>query len=101
MTISPANLNGALAPVTEHTRDLRADHDHGSDDFAGLLAGAMNAPAPKPEQKPVKDGTSELDRQDDDAAEEKKKVKHGRAHGIAAHATAATSNASSGDVVQS
>jgi hypothetical protein len=105
------------APDTSAARDpMRDDDSQSPDAFAGLLAGAMNAPAPTP-PAPVKqpDGTSELDgaasSDGDDGASAAGGThgahgKHGHgkfsSHALAAAGTTAASAAgSASDVVRS
>ena len=51
-----------------------------NDDFAGILAGAVHATAPKPEPKKAKEGTSELDKPEEKAKDDDdtKRVKRSR-----------------------
>lgn len=81
MTIT-ATSRAAIAPADHSSsRDLRYDNDRSSDDFAGMFAGALHATSHKPEPKKPNEGTSELDKQEEQPKDDEvKKAKH-RGHG--------------------
>ena len=99
MTISATSWTTTSAEQV-HARESRSDIEQtsGSDDFAGMLAGAVQSKAPKPEPRQAKGGTSELDKPEErleDENDDKKKVKRGRPRAV----DAAAANAN--EVVQS
>ncbi len=73
MSISPTAFSTGAVTEQPSARDVRSEHDRAPDEFAGMLAGAVNAQpkAPEPSKAP-KDGTSELDRQDETETDETK-----------------------------
>lgn len=102
MSISPATFGAGAVTEQSSTRDVRSEHDRSPDEFAGLLAGAVNAQpkAPEPPKAP-KDGTSELDRQDESQTDEAKpKRAHRASTGHNANAAAKTDDPSQ-TVIQS
>jgi D-alanyl-D-alanine carboxypeptidase. len=72
MTIAATGCTPFVGSDLAGPREARAD-DESPSSFAGLLAGAMHAAAPKPAPAEPKDGTSELDGPDakEDAKDEK------------------------------
>src|SRR5262245_3087431 len=79
MTVNAASWISTTG--TEHTsnRESRADFERAADDFAGVFANAVQSTAPKPEPKKT-EGTSELDRPEERADDDDKKVKRARSH---------------------
>src|SRR5215831_2040799 len=98
MSISPATFGAGAVTEQSSAHDLRSEHDRSPDEFAGLLAGAVNAQpkAPEPPKAP-KDGTSELDRQDESETDE---TKPKRAHRAANSGDTANTNAKANDPSQ-
>ena len=98
MSISPAAFGAGAVTEQSSAHDLRSEHDRSPDEFAGLLAGAVNAQPKAPESpKTPKDGTSELDRQDEsETAEAKPK----RAHRAVSNHDAAAANGKTDDPSQ-
>ena len=92
MTIGITNR----ATGIDSARDTRLDFDRAAanDDFAGMLAGAVQATARRPEPKKPKEGTSELDKPEPKAQEDddKKRVRRSR---VRAASDAAAANEAS------
>jgi uncharacterized protein YcbK (DUF882 family) len=112
MTIHAMN-RATIAPVDHSSaRGIRSDSDHAPEEFAGMFAGALHATKQRPEAKKPEEGTSELDRQEDQKDEGVKKAKHGHTHhtpaasavadaGASDDATTAAADASTDDIIQS
>jgi uncharacterized protein YcbK (DUF882 family) len=103
MSISPATFGAGVVTEQSNAHDVRSEHDRSPDEFAGLLAGAVNArpKAPEPPKAP-KDGTSELDRHDDSETDETKaKRARSATSNDSASATKATPDDPSQTVIQS
>ena len=73
MTIAATGCAPFVGSDLAGPRETRTDDEPSPSSFAGILAGAMHAAAPKPTPAKAKDGTSELDRTDgkDDPKDEK------------------------------
>ena len=97
MTVYATN-RATIAPVDHSSaRDIRSDSDHPPEEFAGMFAGALQATSRRPDTQKPEEGTSELDRQEDQKEEDEKKAKrHGHTH-RAKDATAVASASASND----
>src|SRR5215831_13100199 len=104
MTISPATFGAGAVTEQPNAHDVRSEHDRAPDEFAGLLAGAVKAhPKAAEPKKAPKDGTSELDRQDEHETEGTK-PKHAHASTKSRHTPSSESaipDTSQDSVVQS
>ena len=99
MTISATSRSTSAVTEQSNMHDVRSDRDHAPDEFAGMLAGAVNTPRQAPAPEKPRDGTSELDRPEDDEHAEASATKTKRTH--AADSAAKTADPSATAVVQS
>lgn len=96
MTIAATSGVSSSTRDTAGVRDTRAD-DERANDFAAMLSGAVKSAPHKYAPKRLKEATSELDKPDDPADDNKKKIKRNRPR--AAETTSAAG--STDNVVQS
>lgn len=96
MTIAATSSVGSSTRDTTSTRDVRRDDERASD-FAAMLSGAVRSAPHTHHVKRAKEGTSELDRPEDPADDDKKRVKRGRPRS----ADRASENPAATNVVQS
>jgi len=101
MTISATSCSASAVTEQSNAHDVRADRDRAPDEFAGMLAGAVNTPRQAPAPEKPRDGTSELDRPDHEEHEETGATKTKRTRAHAADSAATTADASATTVVQS
>jgi uncharacterized protein YcbK (DUF882 family) len=101
MSISATSLNSSTAIDQTSARETRFDQDR-AEEFAGMFSNAVHSAQPKPEPRKPREGTSELDRpeQEHEEDDEGKKAKRAKARPTSS-TTATNVTASSDEIVQS